>query len=241
MFRLLEEHLQAWRLAVQSEQGILEDRCSEMEVTMDKLREHNLSLQGVLTQALNRMEAQQHANNTPRGVDSETNTDEEEEEVLLNVQMEAQQHANNAPQSVEEDEEEEVLLKTEDEWSEDKEKTPSPTIHLDTPVSYDTHCEEEDAAGDRFLCHPVGQQDEPEEAEPQEENTCLSEEEEKHYGTCSPEELLQETVERLKLVMETDRWRERQTGERKRAELLEAAGQVGDSIHHLVDAVRTNT
>lgn len=30
-------------------------------------------------------------------------------------------------------------------------------------------------------------------------------------------------------------------GERKRAELLEAADQVGDSIHHLVDAVRTNS
>lgn len=28
-------------------------------------------------------------------------------------------------------------------------------------------------------------------------------------------------------------------GERERAELLEAAEQVGDSIHHLVDAVRT--
>lgn len=28
-------------------------------------------------------------------------------------------------------------------------------------------------------------------------------------------------------------------GERKRVELAEAAGQVGDSIHHLVDAVRT--
>lgn len=30
-------------------------------------------------------------------------------------------------------------------------------------------------------------------------------------------------------------------GEKKRAELQEAADQVGDSIHHLVDAVRTNT
>lgn len=29
-------------------------------------------------------------------------------------------------------------------------------------------------------------------------------------------------------------------GERERAELLEAADHVGDSIHHLVDAMRTN-
>lgn len=30
-------------------------------------------------------------------------------------------------------------------------------------------------------------------------------------------------------------------GERKWAELLEAADKVGDSIHHLLDAARTNT
>lgn len=50
VLRLLEQQLQAWRLTVQSEQGILEDRCSEMEVTMETLKEHNLCLQGMLTQ-----------------------------------------------------------------------------------------------------------------------------------------------------------------------------------------------
>lgn len=49
-FRLLEQQLQAWRLTVQSEQGILEDRCSEMEVTMETLRKQNVCLQGMLTQ-----------------------------------------------------------------------------------------------------------------------------------------------------------------------------------------------
>lgn len=49
-FRLMEQQLQAWRLTVQSEQSILEDRCSEMEVTMETLREHNLRLQSTLTQ-----------------------------------------------------------------------------------------------------------------------------------------------------------------------------------------------
>ncbi|XP_044043478.1 dystrotelin isoform X2 [Siniperca chuatsi] len=224
---LLEQQLQAWRVTVQSEQGILEDRCSEMEVSMETLREHNLSLQGMLTQALNKMEAQQHANNTPQSIDTEGNADNEE------------------------DEDEEVLLKPEDEWSEDEQQTLSPTMHQDAPAPHDIDCEEEEeSAGDRFL-------DGPEEAEPQEEDTCLSEEEEERdCGTCSPEELLRETVERLKTVMETDRWTDRQTGEeeiydstkllmiyceRKRAELLEAADQVGDSIHHLVRAVRTDT
>lgn len=38
------------RVAVQSEQGILEDRCSEMEVSMETLRQHNVQLQKMLTQ-----------------------------------------------------------------------------------------------------------------------------------------------------------------------------------------------
>ncbi|KAI9540549.1 hypothetical protein NQZ68_039493 [Dissostichus eleginoides] len=61
---LMEQQLQVWRLTVQSEQGVLEDRCSEMEVTMATLRENNLHLQCKLTQAVTNMETQQHANNT---------------------------------------------------------------------------------------------------------------------------------------------------------------------------------
>ncbi|XP_039979036.1 dystrotelin isoform X2 [Xiphias gladius] len=215
---LLEREMQVLRLTVQSEQGILEDRCSEMEVTMETLRQHNVRLQGMLTQALNKMEAQQHANNTPHSVDTER------DEV-----------------KPEEDKEDEVLMK--DEWSEDKLQTQSPTIHQGLPPSHDIHCQEEEegSAGDRCLCRPIRREDGPAAACLQEEETCLSGEEEDNYGMCSPEELLQETVDRLKTVMETDRWRERDTGERKRAELLEAADQVGDSVHHLVDAVRTNT
>ncbi|XP_033471774.2 dystrotelin isoform X1 [Epinephelus lanceolatus] len=228
---LMEQQLQAWRLTVQSEQSILEDRCSEMEVTMETLREHNLRLQSTLTQALNKMEAQERTDNPPQSLDQEN--------------MENTERANFTPTSdteINTEEEDEVLLKTEDEWSEEL-QTPSPTIHQDTLLTHDTNCEEEEeeSAGGWFLCHPLVQQDRAEEAEPQEEDTGLSEEEEEACGMCSPEELLQETVERLKTVMETDRWRQRQTGESKREELLEAADQVGDSIHHLVDAVRTDT
>ncbi|XP_070849993.1 dystrotelin [Chaetodon trifascialis] len=229
---LLEQQLQAWRVTVQSEQGVLEDRCSEMEVSMETLREHNLCLQGMLTQALNKMEARQHANNTPQSAvtptcDTQRSTEdegEEDEDVLLKTEEE------------EEEEEEEG-----EEWSEEERQTPSVTMHLDTPGLHDIHCEEEEeeeSAGDSFLCQPTDQQSGAEEAEPQEEDACLSEEED--CGTRSPEELLQETVDRLKTVMETDRWTERQTGVRKRVELLEAADQVGNSIHHLVDAVGTN-
>lgn len=46
--------MQAWRLTVQSEQGVLEDRCSEMEVTVESLRQHNVHLQDMLTQVTDR-------------------------------------------------------------------------------------------------------------------------------------------------------------------------------------------
>ncbi|XP_076579127.1 dystrotelin [Chaetodon auriga] len=228
---LLEQQLQSWRVTVQSEQGVLEDRCSEMEVSMEKLRGHNLCLQGMLTQALNKMESRQHADNTPQSAD----TERENGTPTCDTQRSTEDEG---------EEDEDLLLKTEEEgeeWSEEELQTPSVTMHLDTPGLHDIHCEEEEeeeSACDRFLCQPIEQQNGAEQAEPQEEDACLSEQED--CGTCSPEELLQETVDRLKTVMETDRWTERQTGVRKRAELLEAADQVGNSIHHLVDAVGTN-
>ncbi|XP_035494802.2 dystrotelin isoform X2 [Scophthalmus maximus] len=194
---LLEQEMQAWRLTVQSEQGILEDRCSGMEVTMETLRRQNVCVQGLLTQTLNKMEAQQRANDTERG-------EEEEEEVLT------------------------------DDSSEDGCQTPSPTIHRDMPPSH--AIKEEGPAGDG----PIGRENGPEEARLHEEETCLSGEE-VDCGMCSPEELVQQTVDMLKTVMEKDMWRERQKGERKGAELLEAADQVGDAVQHLVDAVRTTT
>ncbi|KAM9334341.1 dystrotelin-like [Symphorus nematophorus] len=228
---LLEQQLQAWQLTVQSEQGLLEDRCSEMEVTMETLREHNLRLQGMLTQALNKMEAQQHANDKLQSVNIENTENTGDATPTSSTERKTEDE--------EEEDEDEDLLKTDDEWSKEQQQTPSPTMHLDTPLSHDIYCEEE-SADDRCLCRPIGQQDGAEGAESQEEDTCLSEAEE-DCGTCSQEEVLQETMERLKTVMETDRCRETQTGERKWVELLKAAEQVGDSIRHLVDAVRTDT
>ncbi|XP_026185234.1 dystrotelin [Mastacembelus armatus] len=223
---LLEQQLQAWRITVQSEQGMLEDRCSEMEVTMETLRQHNVRLQGMLTQALNNMEAQQHASDTPHANSTENTDTDDFTPTPSNTEEE------------DEEEEEEKVLETEDEWREHG-KTPSPTVHHGT--SHDLHYEEEGSAGDMYLCGPIEQVDGPEEAEQQREDKCLSEEDDGDCGTCSLEELLQETVDRLKTMMEADRWKKRETGDRKWAELLQAADQVGDSIHHLVDTVRTHT
>nr|XP_019966069.1 PREDICTED: dystrotelin-like isoform X2 [Paralichthys olivaceus] len=200
---LLEQEMQAWRLTVQSEHSLLEDRCSEMEVTMETLRQQNVSLQVLLAQASNKMEAEQHASantdNKGRGdITTDTEINSEEEQVM-------------------------------NEWSEDESQTPSPTIHRGVSPAHEDHCEE-GSLSDRHLCRPVEQE---------EGDTCLSEEGE-DYGTCRPEEQLHQTVDSLKTKMETDRWRDRQTGERNGAELVEAAEQVGGSVHHLVVAVRTN-
>ncbi|KAK2917221.1 hypothetical protein Q8A73_003967 [Channa argus] len=207
---LLEQKLQAWRLTVQSDHGILEDRCSEMEVTIETLKHDHVHLQGILTEALNKIEAQQHANNMSHSEDME-NTEGG------NITLPSDIFRN-----IEEDDGEE----------EEKQQTPSPTIHSDTPPSH-LHCEEEEVfTGDSL--HLIRQKDRSKAA-------GLQEETEEDCGICSAEVLLQETVDRLQTVMEKDRWRERQTGEREKVELLEAAHQLGKSIHHIVDAVRTNT
>lgn len=157
-----------------------------------------------LIEAVNKMEAQQQANNTPQCAKTE-NTGRENATATSDAEIDK------------EEEEDEVLLKTEDEWSEDEQLTPSPTIHQGTPPSHDIHCEEEELpAENMLLCCPMRQQDGLEEAGPQEENTSLCEEED--CGTCSPQELLQEAIERLKTRMETDGWRR-------------GRGQTGGSFH----------
>ncbi|TDG96021.1 hypothetical protein EPR50_G00235200 [Perca flavescens] len=235
---LMEQQLQAFRLTVQSEQGILEDRCSDMEVTMETLREHNLRLQRTLSQALNKMEAQHHGDNTPQSAntvttatteDTVTMATTEDTVTMATTQRETFTPTSDSERNTEEEEEEEEFLKTEDEWSEEELQTPSPTMHRDASPSQDSPCGEEEGA-----------EPQREGAELQEgEDSCVGEAEDS--GTWSPEELLQETVETLKTELQTDRRTERQTGGRKGAELLQAANQVGDSLHWLAVAVTTDT
>ncbi|XP_062417455.1 dystrotelin [Pungitius pungitius] len=217
---LMEQQLQVLRLNVQSEHGILEDRCSGMEVTMETLKEHNLRLQHSLMQALKKMDVQQDANDEHQNVDTEDTKDREvmdTEDTKDREQIWDRKDTDDIKDTIGHC------------WSE--EELQPPTMHQYTPVSQDIYYEE-DPAGDWLFC-PTGQQ-----GGAQEEVPCLSEGE--GCGKCSPEELLQETAERLKTVMETDRLRYRHTGERKGAELLVAADQVCDSIRRLVDAVRAD-
>lgn len=50
VLRLLDQQLQAWRISVQSEQSILEKRCTGVEGTLESLRRETKWLEGVLTQ-----------------------------------------------------------------------------------------------------------------------------------------------------------------------------------------------
>lgn len=121
--------------------------------------------------------------------------------------MEAEQHANNtehaaggtatpSSDSLSSTEEEEKLMK--ENWSPDELETPSPTMqHQPSPSP--------DDASDH---QPIGQQGEPEGAGLQTNPSCLSEGE--HHGMCSPEEQLQQMVDRLKME---EKWTEKTPGE----------------------------
>lgn len=153
----------------------------------------------IIPQALNKIDGRQQADNTKQSVAKET---------------EAIRPTSNTERDTVNKEEEEVLLKTGDEGSEEELQSPSPMMHQDKPPSQDLCSGEEvESVVDIIFCHPLGRQYRPEEVGPQEEDICLSEEEEKEdCGASSPEVLLQETMEILKTGMETDRWRERETG-----------------------------
>lgn len=82
-----------------------------------------------------------------------------------------------------------------------------PTMFSDTASSHDIQCEEEvDSEGEPPFCQ---QTDDSGGAGPTEDNASLSDD----CGPSNPERMLQESVERLKTLMETAMWRERQTGE----------------------------
>lgn len=50
VFRLLEKEFQVWKVAAQSEHDSLEDRCKELEDTMEALIQHNQQLDQELGQ-----------------------------------------------------------------------------------------------------------------------------------------------------------------------------------------------
>ncbi|KAM4602114.1 dystrotelin [Polymixia lowei] len=270
---LLEQQLQAWRGAVQSEQGILEDRCSEMEVTVETLRQHNLQLQDMITQALNRTETRQHAdmrNEThtitpePEGMTDSSGGEEgrEEEESKLEFMKDEDTEEERGDEEREEEER--------GERKETASKSHSPTIlcGITSPHNNQADCSEgEVSLVDNCLNEPMGQQylfkgeglginkhlsnpiqqHAAEEVELQDDQhiSCLLGEQysdEEDCGTCSPAELekkLLEIVESLRtaLSLHTNTHTDRCTAARMKMDLLQAAEDVGDSVHTLVSSV----
>uniref|UniRef100_A0A3P9KG34 ZZ-type domain-containing protein n=1 Tax=Oryzias latipes TaxID=8090 RepID=A0A3P9KG34_ORYLA len=205
---LLEQQMRAWQLTVQSEHSLLEDRCANMEGTLERLRHHNSHLQDMLTrkevdlflvQALDRMDSHKDNNDTRLSVEEE----------------ESETSAEDRQETPEEEEEEE-----DDDQQCSRDLTQSPTIHLG--LSHDADWEEEEEEEEEEQQEPgeeeatadisllsVKEDEDGEGAGP----NSLSPMEEEHSGICSLDELLLQTVERLKSTIEADRWTERQTGE----------------------------
>uniref|UniRef100_A0A8C7X2V3 ZZ-type domain-containing protein n=1 Tax=Oryzias sinensis TaxID=183150 RepID=A0A8C7X2V3_9TELE len=225
---LLEQQMRAWQLTVQSEHSLLEDRCADMEGTLERLRHHNSHLQDMLTQALDRMDSHKDNNDTRLSVE------EEESETSAEDRQETEEEED---EEVEEKKKEEEEEEEEDDQQCSRELTQSPTNHL--ALSHDADWEEEEKVEEEEEVEEKKKEEEEQEEEEEEEEeeqekeeatadisllsikedeegegagpNSLSSMEEEHSGTCSLDEQLLQAVERLKATIEADRWTERQT------------------------------
>ncbi|XP_072307634.1 dystrotelin [Eucyclogobius newberryi] len=203
---VLEEQLEALRQTVQSEHSVLEDKCSQVEVTVETLRRHHSMLESFVTQALEKIESQRN---------TETTEDELEDEEEENEETE---------------EEEELKLLRGDE----DDVTPPPTVLCGSPLSHNLFVVEE---GPGQCSSPPPVQEEQEQQQEEEEEEAEGAED---CGSCSscPDELLLDAVQRLKLTLERDTWaRTDQSTDNNWEELLQAADEVGEEIHQLVESL----
>ncbi|XP_071186597.1 dystrotelin isoform X3 [Salvelinus alpinus] len=238
--RLLERELQVWRVTVQSEQGSLEDRCSEMEANMETLRRHNLRLQDMISQALSisgtHADVMPHANVIPHA------KYRPERDIACPVESQSSASSSGSREREEEEREEKAReeeeecctakmqrneMKTEEQRGDDDEEeeqtetdsvTETPTMH-GRITSNPQPC-------DGQVTGPMKDQ-------------SVSEEE--YSGMCSlvEEERLCELVQQL--ISELSLHTHTHTDCRRGLELLEAAEEVGDSVCHLVYAVNTHS
>ncbi|CAL1586498.1 unnamed protein product [Knipowitschia caucasica] len=145
---VLEEQLETLRQTVQSEHSVLEDKYSQVEVTVETLKRHHSMLETFVTQALEKIEIQ-HNNDT-----TEDELEDEEDE----------------NEETEDDEELKLLDGDEDEL------TPPPTVLCGSPLSHNLYMEE--AGPEQCLSPPPLQQHQPQqkqqEEEEEEEEDCGS-------------------------------------------------------------------
>lgn len=133
-------------------------------------------------QALNKMEAQAVSQCVVMSTEKSvaTSSDMDEDTAEEGEEREEEDKKEGEEKREEGDKRED---RTEEEVMKGEAQNPFPVMHLDTPASQDNHCEGE--------AEPEGDGAEPQEVR----EDC---------GWRSPEELLQETVDRLKTEMETD-------------------------------------
>uniref|UniRef100_A0AAY4AND6 ZZ-type domain-containing protein n=2 Tax=Denticeps clupeoides TaxID=299321 RepID=A0AAY4AND6_9TELE len=113
---LLEKEFQVWRAAAQSEHNSLEDRCAELEATMEELSQHNQNLERELRHMQHSLSLREQNNHTssriisegmsvtqsqwsdsPESHDSSNREEEDEEEILEGGQTEEQEVEDHVP------------------------------------------------------------------------------------------------------------------------------------------------
>uniref|UniRef100_A0A4W5K2W7 ZZ-type domain-containing protein n=1 Tax=Hucho hucho TaxID=62062 RepID=A0A4W5K2W7_9TELE len=251
---MLERELQVWRVAVQSEQGSLEDRCSEMEANMETLRQHNLRLQDMLSQQALSMSGthadvmphanvMSHAKYRPerdiacpvesQNSASSSGSREREREEEKERDEEARDEEAREEKAREEEEEcytakmQRNEMKTEEQRGDDDEEEEQTGSVTETPTpTMDGRITSNPQPCDGQVTGPM-------------KDRRVSEEE--YSGMCSlvEEEQLCELVQRL--ISELSPHTHTHTDCRRELGLLEAAEEVGDSVCHLVSAVNTHS
>uniref|UniRef100_A0AAY5L6M2 Dystrotelin n=2 Tax=Esox lucius TaxID=8010 RepID=A0AAY5L6M2_ESOLU len=247
---LLERQLQVWRVAVQSEQGNLEDRCCEMEAKMETLRKHNLRLQDMLSKATGmsgthtdvvppdpvtsgKIKAERDTASPLSYVSSESfsgsRKEERKEKEEESGDEDCRENEESYPEKMHRVElkraEQRVVVDDEDEIVTGSAKeTHTATMHWRETFNLHT-CDGEKRMLDGQVTGPI-------------EDQPVSEE--KNSGVCSlvEEEKLCELVQQLKSKLLLDI--HTHTDCRQEPGLLEAAEEVGDSVRCLVAAVKSH-
>ncbi|XP_036425746.1 LOW QUALITY PROTEIN: dystrotelin [Colossoma macropomum] len=254
---LLEREFQVWKVAAQSEHDSLEDRCAELETTMDALNHHNRQLEEELEQIRHALSMRGRCEfgspdiqQLPPSPPSQQHNGDDTSEKQRTASESTDSHRGSVaeegePEREEEEEKEERMWeKKEEEDAALHQMQEEAHMGLNVMEGLVTQAKEE--------VQLVGEPEEEalEEAEePELERVELITESPPSYGSAQEdsgtensdeeEEELCDLVQRLKgallLAAPTG------SSAHQREALLQAAGAVGDSVSHLVTSVRSFT
>ncbi|XP_022530995.2 dystrotelin isoform X1 [Astyanax mexicanus] len=252
---LLEREFQVWKVAAQSEHDCLEDRCAELETTMEALNHHNQHLEEELerirhTLTLNRKEAfcsetQQHFHNPNNKQQNGDDTSKKQRTISESSDSHTDSITEEGePEQEEEKEREEMMVEEEEEKKriEDNETLPEDQdkAHIDLGLQ-----KEEEPEGETLQEFKEKVELEEEELTIEDPPSDSSTHEEPEMESSNEEDEGEEEEELCDLVQRLKGALLRATptgsGAHQREVLLQAAGVVGDSVSHLVNSVRSLT